>query len=101
MLEAARWHEDPLARVVVTMMLDTGLRVAEICDLDLDAVDVDDQSAMVRSGKGDKDRLVLFTERTLHELERGSTTCVAHGGCVGTGVGEPTRSTLTPRAVNA
>ena len=68
-LEAARWHEDPLARVVVTMMLDTGLRVSEICDLDLDAVDVDDQSAMVRSGKGDKDRLVLFTERTLHELE--------------------------------
>ena len=47
MLEAARWHEDPLARVVVTMMLDTGLRVSEICDLDLDAVDVDDQSAMV------------------------------------------------------
>lgn len=67
-LEAARWYEDPLARIVVTMMLDTGLRVSEVCDLDLDALDVDDQSAMVRSGKGDKDRLVLFTERTLREL---------------------------------
>ena len=50
-LEAARWHEDPLARVVVTMMLDTGLRVSEICDLDLDAVDVDDQSACSARGR--------------------------------------------------
>ena len=68
-LEAAQWYDDPLARVVVTMMLDTGLRVSEVCDLDLDALDLDDQSAMVRSGKGDKDRLVLFTERTLRELD--------------------------------
>jgi site-specific recombinase XerD len=68
-LDAAKWHEDPLCRVVVTLMLDTGLRVSELCDMDLDAVDAEDRSAMVRSGKGDKDRLVLFTDRTLHELE--------------------------------
>jgi site-specific recombinase XerD len=67
-LEAARWNEDPLCRVVVTLMLDTGLRVSELCDLDLDSVDIEDRSAMVRSGKGNKDRIVLFTDRTQQEL---------------------------------
>ena len=51
------------------MMLDTGMRVSEVCGLNLDDIDVDDASALIRGGKGDKDRMVLFTERTLERLQ--------------------------------
>ncbi|MEL0330917.1 MAG: tyrosine-type recombinase/integrase [Candidatus Poseidoniales archaeon] len=67
-LETAEVSEDPVASLVVTMMLDTGLRVSEVCELNLENIDFDDGSARVIGGKGDKDRLVLFTDRTLERL---------------------------------
>jgi site-specific recombinase XerD len=66
--EAASCSEDPLANLVVTMILDTGLRVSELCDLTLSDIDLDDHSAMVRDGKGGKDRLVLFTQFTVARI---------------------------------
>jgi len=67
-LEAARSSENPVASVVVTLMLDTGLRVSEVCNLNIGDIDLQDNSAKVMGGKGDKDRLVLFTERTLDRI---------------------------------
>ena len=64
-LDASAKSEDPVASIVVTMMLDTGLRVSEVCNLDRNDIDLEDGSARVYGGKGDKDRLVLFTRRTL------------------------------------
>ena len=64
-LEAASNSENPVASIVVTLMLDTGLRVSEVCNLDYSDIDLEDRSARVLGGKGDKDRLVLFTQRTL------------------------------------
>ena len=55
--------KDRLDRVVLTILLDTGVRVGELCELDLEDVDISDLSARVRGGKGDKDRLVLFTPK--------------------------------------
>ena len=68
-LEVASLSEDPAASLVVTMMLDTGMRVSEICELNLEDIDFDDGSARVLGGKGDKDRLVLFTKRTVERLQ--------------------------------
>jgi len=67
-LDAARTSENPVASVVVTLMLDTGLRVSEVCNLNLSDIDVQDKSAKVIGGKGDKDRLVLFTDRSLNMI---------------------------------
>ncbi|MFL2969276.1 MAG: tyrosine-type recombinase/integrase [Candidatus Poseidoniaceae archaeon] len=67
-LESAARSEDPVASLVVTMMLDTGLRVSEVCNLDINDIDLEDGSARVFGGKGDKDRLVLFTRRTLERI---------------------------------
>ena len=67
-LEASAKSEDPVASIVVTMMLDTGLRVSEVCNLDRNDIDLEDGSARVYGGKGDKDRLVLFTRRTLERI---------------------------------
>ena len=67
-LDAARYSENPVASVIVTLMLDTGLRVSEVCNLNLNDIDFEDKSAKVIGGKGDKDRIVLFTNRTLERL---------------------------------
>ena len=66
---AAMRSEDPIAFPVITMMLDTGLRCSEICNLDLDDVDLEALSALVIGGKGEKDRTVLFTNATLDALD--------------------------------
>jgi len=61
--------EDPLAMPVSTLMLDTGLRVSELCALDIDDIDKEDLSALVIGGKGEKDRTVLFTKNSVSVLE--------------------------------
>nr|ANV81124.1 tyrosine recombinase XerC (xerD) [uncultured Candidatus Thalassoarchaea sp.] len=68
-LLAAKQSEDCLASPIVTIMLDTGLRVSELCGLDLDDIDFDDLSALVIGGKGEKDRTVLFTNSTVVAIE--------------------------------
>ena len=50
------------------MMLETGVRVSEICNMDVDDVDLDDLSALILGGKGEKDRTVLFTEKTAKRI---------------------------------
>ncbi len=69
MRKAVSESEDPLAMPVSTIMLDTGLRVSELCALDIDDIDKEDLSALVIGGKGEKDRTVLFTESTVEVLE--------------------------------
>ena len=66
--EAAACSEDPLANLVVTMILDTGLRDSELCELNISDIDMEDHSAMVIDGKGGKDRLVLFTQSTVARI---------------------------------
>ena len=56
------------AMFIVTILLETGLRVSELCDLKLEDIDISDRSARVVAGKGDKDRLVLFTEETVGRI---------------------------------
>ena len=68
-LDAAAKSEDPAASIIVTMMLDTGLRVSEVCNLNSNDIDLEDGSARVYGGKGDKDRIVLFTKRTLERID--------------------------------
>ncbi len=67
--EAAANSENPFANLVITLFLDTGIRVSELCALDRASVDIDDLSATVREGKGGKDRLVLFTNATVRAIE--------------------------------
>jgi len=66
---AALRMEDPLAHPIVTTMLETGLRISELCNLDIDDVDHEDLSALVIGGKGEKDRTVLFTKKTTEAIE--------------------------------
>ena len=76
-LDAAAKSEDPAASIIVTMMLDTGLRVSEVCNLNSNDIDLEDGSARVYGGKGDKDRIVLFTKRTLERIDAWIPICEA------------------------
>ena len=61
--------EDCLASPIVTIMLDTGLRVSELCGLDIDDLDFEDLSALVIGGKGEKRTgLFLFTNSTVNAI---------------------------------
>jgi site-specific recombinase XerD len=70
LLKACRQSENPLAEVVVVFFLETGLRVSELCALDCVDIDYTDLSANVWSGKGSKDRRVLFTKKSKEILEK-------------------------------
>lgn len=63
-IEAANTSENAIASVVVTVLLDTGMRVSELCNLNLADMELEGLHAKVIGGKGDKDRIVLFTQRT-------------------------------------
>jgi site-specific recombinase XerD len=51
-------------------MAATGLRVSELCSLHLDDVDLANRLVTVRSGKGDKARVVRFDAATAAALDR-------------------------------
>ena len=66
---AAQDSENALAHPIITLLLDTGMRVSELCALETGTIDLADRSARVYGGKGDKDRTVLFTERSVEAME--------------------------------
>ena len=65
--------KDPIVKPLTTMMLETGVRVSEICNMDVDDVDLDDLSALILGGKGEKDRTVLFTDLTAKGIQEWMT----------------------------
>ena len=66
MLEAA--SIDPANRVIVLLLAHTGMRVSELCNLKTEDVDLDSSIIRIRSGKGDKDRIVLIPAEVSEEL---------------------------------
>ena len=70
-LDSGAQQGDPLAlrdRLIVEMLYATGIRVSELCGLDVD--DVDTSRRLVRVlGKGDKQRTVPFGEPALRALQ--------------------------------
>src|SRR5699024_1009810 len=70
--EAGAGERDPVAlrdRLIVELLYATGIRVAELCSLDLGSVDADRRVLRV-IGKGDKERVVPYgapAQRALDE----------------------------------
>lgn len=51
-------------RAIILLMLDTGVRASELCDLKIEDVDNRNNRIFVRQGKGMKERLLPFSPRT-------------------------------------
>lgn len=65
-----RSFEDRRDAALIRFMAATGLRVSEVCDLELGDIDLAMRLATVRSGKGDKARIVRFDPATAKALDR-------------------------------
>lgn len=55
-------------QAIFEFLLSSGVRVSELCGIDTDRVNFENNSVIVH-GKGNKERLVYFSERTSHLLQ--------------------------------
>lgn len=60
----------PRDLALVLLMLDTGARASECCNLSLDDVDLEARSLLIRNGKGQKERYVFFSDTTSRAISR-------------------------------
>lgn len=57
-------------RAILEVLYSTGMRRKELCELQLDAISLSQQTVMVRKGKGKKDRLLPLGERASQWVAR-------------------------------
>jgi integrase/recombinase XerC len=61
--------DDPLERAIVETLYATGVRSGELVGLKKDDVNWDSKQIIVRDGKGQKDRIVFFTDECAQRLK--------------------------------
>lgn len=73
-------RHSPRDAAILGVFLRLGLRVSELCALELDDVDLTAETLLVRSGKGQKARTIELDRKTLAALRRwfGKRPAVAH-----------------------
>jgi integrase/recombinase XerC/integrase/recombinase XerD len=59
--------EDPRDKLIVRTIYATGVRVSELCNIDIEEIDFDEHTIRI-SGKGDKIRIVFVDNDTLSEI---------------------------------
>ncbi len=67
LLEAA--EENPRDYAIISLLAYSGLRVSELCNLRFEDVELAERVVYVRSGKGDKDRIVVISEKAAEAIE--------------------------------
>ncbi len=67
LIEASR--ENPRDYAIISLLAYSGLRVSELCNLRFEDVDFDERIIYVRSGKGDKDRIVVVSSHVIEALQ--------------------------------
>ncbi len=60
---------NPRDLAVIMVLIYTGMRVSELCSLDINDLALDDRTIRIRSGKGDKDRLVILSGICAEKVE--------------------------------
>lgn len=55
---------------LILFLLDTGARASEVCNLTLDDLVIEARSALIRNGKGARDRWIFFSETTARAMSR-------------------------------
>jgi len=56
-------------RLVIKLLVYTGIRVSELCSIRIPDIDLNSKTLKIRNGKGDKDRLVVFSEKVVPDLK--------------------------------
>jgi len=67
MLDSCRNNKEKL---IVELLAYTGVRVSELCSIRVSDIDLENKSLKIRGGKGDKDRLVIFSDKIVPDLKK-------------------------------
>ena len=67
LLDAAKENHRDYA--ILSLLAYSGLRVSELCNLRVEDVDLSERVVYVHSGKGDKDRIVVISEKAAEAIE--------------------------------
>ncbi|NPA74964.1 MAG: tyrosine-type recombinase/integrase [Euryarchaeota archaeon] len=67
LLDAAK--ENPRDYAILSLLAYSGLRVSELCNLKFEDVELGERVVYVRSGKGDKDRIVVISDPAAEAIE--------------------------------
>ena len=67
LLDAAK--DRPRDYAILSLLAYSGLRVSELCNLRIEDVDLSERVVYVHSGKGDKDRIVVISEKAAEAIE--------------------------------
>jgi integrase/recombinase XerD len=57
-------------KLIVELLAYTGVRVSELCSIRVSDIDLENKSLKIRGGKGDKDRLVIFSDKIVPDLKK-------------------------------
>lgn len=60
--------KDPKERAIFEFLLSSGVRASELCDLNIEDVDLRDKTVHVRHGKGDKPRITYINDLAVMHL---------------------------------
>jgi integrase/recombinase XerD len=55
-------------RLIIKLLVYTGIRVSELCSIRVQDIDINNKTLKIRNGKGDKDRLVVFSDKVVSDL---------------------------------
>lgn len=62
------------SKLLISLLYSSGLRVSELTSLKKNDIDLENNEGVVKSGKGDKDRVILFSKNLAEELKKYSKT---------------------------
>jgi len=61
--------ENPRDYAIISLLAYSGLRVSELCNLKIEDVDFNERIVYVHSGKGDKDRIVVVSQKVIDAIQ--------------------------------
>jgi integrase/recombinase XerD len=62
--------DDLKTSAMVSLLIYTGIRVGELCKIDVDDLNLEERFIRIRSGKGDKDRIVIIPDECASTLNQ-------------------------------
>ena len=60
---------DPIHKLIFKLLIGTGLRISEACNLEIFQIDFEKNTIFVKQGKGSKDRITVMSDHLKNELQ--------------------------------
>ena len=61
--------DNPKHKILISLMLSTGLRISEAVSVKIEDINFDEKTLLVKSGKGNKDRITIISGKLLEQIK--------------------------------